>query len=253
MAVRAILFDLFDTLVDLYMENLRPVEHGGRRLSATVGRLHAVVEESRPISFDAFAEALGEVDRALFQEHYAVDRELPTTLRFEALCRHLEIADDALPGRLTDTHMGALHEQVGIPASHAGVLEALAADASLAVCSNFSHSPKAVEILEEADLARHLDAVVVSDAVGLRKPRPEIFEAALQELGVAPEETLHVGDNLSADVGGASALGIGTVWITRRVADPDAALAGFDGPRPDHSIADLGELRAIVAERGGRA
>jgi FMN phosphatase YigB (HAD superfamily) len=48
-----------------------------------------------------------------------------------------------------------------------------------------------------------------------------------------------VGDNLAADVAGAAALGIRTVWITRRVADPAAALAKHTGARPDHQIADL--------------
>jgi hypothetical protein len=38
-----------------------------------------------------------------------------------------------------------------------------------------------------------------------------------------------------------------TAWITRRVADPDAALAGFEGPRPDFVLADLRELLPLVA------
>jgi len=42
-------------------------------------------------------------------------------------------------------------------------------------------------------------------------------EAVLAELGVAPAETLHVGDSLSADIGGAAPLGIRTAWITRRI------------------------------------
>ena len=89
--------------------------------------------------------------------------------------------------------------------------------------------------------------MVISDAVGIRKPRSEIFEAVLGELGVAPERTLHVGDSLHADVGGAAPLGIRTAWITRRVRDVDRALAEHDGPAPDHIIEDLDEIPAILA------
>ena len=45
-----------------------------------------------------------------------------------------------------------------------------------------------------------------------------------------PEELLHVGDNLVADIEGAATLGMRTVWLTRKVKDPDAALAAYEGP-----------------------
>jgi FMN phosphatase YigB (HAD superfamily) len=88
---------------------------------------------------------------------------------------------------------------------------------------------------------------VISADHGLRKPRREIFESTLAALGVAPEEAVHVGDNLKADVSGAAALGIRTVWITRRVGDPATALARHTGMRPDHVIADLAELESVLA------
>jgi putative hydrolase of the HAD superfamily len=121
----------------------------------------------------------------------------------------------------------------------------------LAVCSNFSHSQTAFAVLEAAGLRWSFDAVVISDAVGFRKPRPEIFRATLGALGTEPEETLHVGDNLAADVAGAAALGMRTAWITRRVAKADEALAKHAGAKPDHVLADLRELFEIV--RGIRA
>jgi putative hydrolase of the HAD superfamily len=65
--------------------------------------------------------------------------------------------------------------------------------------------------LEAMGLADRLDVAVFSSDVGLRKPRPEIFRRALDELGVAPERTLFVGDRLREDIGGAHALGMRTV------------------------------------------
>jgi FMN phosphatase YigB (HAD superfamily) len=68
----------------------------------------------------------------------------------------------------------------------------------------------------------------------------------LARLGVAPEQTLHVGDSLRADVVGAAGLGIRTAWLTRRVKDPRAALEAFEGPAPDFTIRDLAELPHLL-------
>ena len=59
---------------------------------------------------------------------------------------------------------------------------------------------------------------------------------------VEPDETLHVGDNLKADVTGAAAAGLRTAWITRRIADPDLSLEAHEGPAPDLILHDLSEL-----------
>ena len=116
----------------------------------------------------------------------------------------------------------------------------------IGLCSNFSHSQTALRILEESDLRRHFDAIAISESVGIRKPRTEIFAAALDRLGVGPAEVLHVGDSLTADVGGAAASGIPSVWITRRVSDPDRRLREHTGPKPDFVIRDLSEMSSLL-------
>ncbi len=75
-----------------------------------------------------------------------------------------------------------------------------------------------------------------------------MFDAVLGGLGARADETLHVGDSLRADVAGAAERGMRTTWITRCVPDPDAALAAFEGPRPEFIIADLRELIPLVSE-----
>ena len=246
MPIRAVVFDLFDTLVDLDWESLPRVQHEGRPLSPSVPALHEATRTRHAISLADFSAALSEVDVAFRDSHYAQDREVPTELRFEALARRLGVADPELPGLLTSVHMGVFREQVRVPTHHASLLAELASLRAIGLCSNFSHSETAVGILERAGLARHLAAVVISDSFGLRKPRREIFEAVLGRLGVAPEQTLHVGDSLRADVVGAAGLGIKTAWITRRIKDPRAALEAHDGPAPDFTIRDLSEIPALL-------
>ncbi len=246
MAIRAVVFDLFDTLVDLSMLDLPRVEIRGKWIPTTAGRLHEVVAGRANIEFEHFVDALFAVDREFRVSRYEKGLELPTLERFEALAIRLEIAAPELPQELTDTHMGMIRDQVQVPGHHTNVLEALGQRVRLGLCSNFSHSKMALDLLHDSGIAPHLASVIISDAVGIRKPRSEIFESVLAELDVAPAETLHVGDSLSADVAGAARLGIRTVWITRRIPDVSAALAAHDGPEPDHIVADLAEIEGLL-------
>jgi len=246
MPIRAIVFDLFDTLVDLPMETLPRVAIEGRYLMSTAGALHEALNARAPIAFDAFVRALAAVDREWRATHWDRDRELTTRDRFARVAKALALDDPELPGILTAVHMGMLESIAVAPAHHAALLARLHERFRIGLCSNWTWTPTALAILDATQLRPSLDAVVISADHGLRKPRREIFESTLAALDVAPDEAVHVGDNLSADVAGAAALGIRTVWITRRVANPVAALARHTGARADHVIADLAELEGLL-------
>jgi putative hydrolase of the HAD superfamily len=57
------------------------------------------------------------------------------------------------------------------------------------------------------------DVVVDSALIGVEKPDPRIFQAALQALDVAPEEALYLGDLYAVDVLGARAAGMHAVLL----------------------------------------
>ena len=81
------------------------------------------------------------------------------------------------------------------------------------------------EKLEHCGLSAHVDALVVSEAAGVSKPDPRIFAVALDELGVAPGETVMLGDSWSADIEGARAAGIRAIWFNPlRLPSPDPSL-----------------------------
>ncbi len=61
--------------------------------------------------------------------------------------------------------------------------------------------------------------VFTSEDAKSYKPRKELFEYALNATGLKPEQVVHIGDSMSSDVEGASALGIDTVWLNRRNRD----------------------------------
>lgn len=65
-------------------------------------------------------------------------------------------------------------------------------------------------------LERWVPDALVSGEVGSWKPEAGIFRAALEQAGVAPHEAVMVGDHPINDIRGAAALGIRTIWMNRR-------------------------------------
>jgi len=88
--------------------------------------------------------------------------------------------------------------------------------------------------LERLGLLEPLTAQIFSDEVGIPKPHARIFRAALDALGVKPEETVHVGDLLRNDIGGARALGMRSVRI-RCSHDDGESLPEADGVADSHA------------------
>lgn len=86
----------------------------------------------------------------------------------------------------------------------------------------------------------HFTHLMTSDDVRAYKPRPEMFASALDILGLAPDEVLHVGDSRTSDVAGAQGMGIPVVWINR------ADRVWKEGRNADHTIRSLAELPTIL-------
>jgi putative hydrolase of the HAD superfamily len=146
------------------------------------------------------------------------DWEVPEEVEYEPLVRAMladsgvDVDDDALRTYLVAEH--AAWAPARRPASMSGALLDALHERGLktGLVSNAMDPPWILLLdLEEQEVASRLDAVVFSSEIGVRKPRPEIFHAALQRLGVAAEDALFVGDRLGADVRGARAVGMRTV------------------------------------------
>jgi HAD superfamily hydrolase (TIGR01509 family) len=95
--------------------------------------------------------------------------------------------------------------------------------------------------LADMGLLPRLDAIVFSSEVGVRKPRPEIFYRALDELGAEPERSVFVGDRLEADIKGAAELGMTTVQAMWFRAEEDE-----DGVEPDYRAFTMVDVLTVV-------
>jgi putative hydrolase of the HAD superfamily len=98
-------------------------------------------------------------------------------------------------------------------------------------------------ILDAVGLSPFLDFVLASGATGVAKPDPAFFRLAIGRAGVAPAESVMVGDSYQADVAGARSAGMDGVLLIR---EGQAAGSPVPDPLDAPLIADLRELVPIV-------
>jgi putative hydrolase of the HAD superfamily len=114
------------------------------------------------------------------------------------------------------------------------MLEGLRSDGlRLAVVSNADG--RVASYLEAAGLADCFELILDSGVVGIEKPDPRIFALACEHLGLAPGDTVYVGDTYEVDVVGARAAGIEAILVS-------------DQPRED--VACIPSILALPAALG---
>lgn len=104
----------------------------------------------------------------------------------------------------------------------------------LCVVSNWS--PRLTKHLDALGLSVRFDRVWISAVVGLEKPAPAFFEHGCRELGIRPDEAVHVGDHPVKDVAGARAAGIRAFLIDR------------EGESTAPDVAALRSLRELIPQ-----
>lgn len=219
--VRAITFDAFGTLIDT-----------GRDVLIRIAR--SVCDDQRP-SLDAEA-LLATWDRHFFAAETAPFLTLAEITEDSLQKTFREYAIGASPAPYVD-RLVALWREAKAYAEVPRVLDTLDG-LPRAVVSNADHE-FLLDILQRNGL--RFDAVITSESAQTYKPRPRIFEAALESLHVRPEDVIHVGDSLVADIQGASRLGMRTIWVNR-----GGLRRGPADPTPDAETRDLREVPAII-------
>ncbi len=246
MTFKAILFDLFDTLVLFDRDRLPEVHVNGRFVRSTAGHLFPILAPYAPgVDLPRFHEALIASWQEAEQIRGADFREVSAPTRFGFLFRHLGLEPTAVPAEvfqaLLDTHKRELSRAAEFPSSHRTLLGRLAPRFKLGIVSNFDYAPTADWILGREGIRDLFEAVVISAEVGWRKPRPIIFEVALARLHLSPPEALFVGDRADIDVLGAKRAGLAVAWLNRQGEPLPEGV-----PAPEYEIRDLGTLGALV-------
>lgn len=91
-----------------------------------------------------------------------------------------------------------------------------------------------------AGIEQFFQEVIVSGAIGCRKPRAGIFREALKRVGGSPGEVLFVGDDPYLDIEGARNAGLATCWISEGASYPPELRP------PDFVLSSVHGLRGVV-------
>jgi len=89
-------------------------------------------------------------------------------------------------------------------------------------------------------IEHYFDAILISEIEGIKKPDIQIFQRALDKLGVDANASIFVGDHPQADIEGAKNAGMKTIW-KKDLYWPVAFEA-------DATIEDLSEIPAIAQD-----
>jgi putative hydrolase of the HAD superfamily len=215
--IKAILFDLDDTLLDRTTSLAEFVKE------------HYLRYKLDHVAYDTYHRRFMELD----QRGYAAK-----PLVFQAL-----IADFAVPASveilLADFQRDAWNTCILLPDAVAVLAELRLRGYKLGVITN-GEDWSQMRKLRVTGLLALVDLIVISGNEQIKKPDPLIFTRAAGRLAVRPDECAFVGDHALNDIYGAGAVGMKTIWYPGdQVWPAEQALA------PDYTISSLGDLLAI--------
>jgi HAD superfamily hydrolase (TIGR01509 family) len=188
---KAIFFDVGNTLLFPSRSRiLAPLL--GRKLFPTQEQLRRLEARTKN-EFDAILQQDGRADHGfwyLFYSHLLGELGVQDALLRDALVEATRIS----------AHWGDIR-----PGTRE-ILLAIAKKHPLGIISNADG--KIGEILAHCNIADCFRTITDSGIVGVEKPHPEIFQAALRDMGVKAEESLYIGDVYSVDYLGATQAGM---------------------------------------------
>jgi len=224
---RLVLFDLDDTLCDYAAAQearLRRAFSLQLGFGADDARLDALIARSiamEPHGSDHFSRLFGEhgVGEARYAE--AASRWFRRN-RFFGLRLHVGARETLLAVRRQgDAPRGGSRRTVGLVTNGPAEVQR-----------------EKIAFLGLADL---VDFSVVSGELGVWKPDPAIFRAALRLGGVEAEDAVFVGDSVEHDIAGAQAASIRSIWMDRGGSGWNPAL-----PPPDRTVVTLREVPPLL-------
>jgi len=203
--IRAVLFDLDDTLVDH--------QHAHRAALAGVREHFAALQA---VELDAL---LAESTRVLACIHLDVQLgriaiDEARIARYRQLFAFAGVDDSSESAAAADLSRRLYRDNRRCVTGACELLALISQRASIAVVTN-NTTAEQTEKLARFGLAPYVRALVTSADVGVAKPARAMFDTALARLECAANEAVMVGDSLEHDIRGALDAGIAAVWLDR--------------------------------------
>ena len=232
MPPKAVLFDMFDTLM--------LIEKNHQFYSPSLMRMYRYLYDNGiNVPFAQFNEAYIQARDQLYAKADENFEEPHFNVRISKALISLGYDFDVyspLVAMATNEFCEEFMKYVRIDQDAKQMLESLHGKYKLGIISNFAIPECVMKLLNQHGLDKLFDVIVVSAAVNKRKPSPEIFHSTLKALGVSAAETVFVGDTIDADIEGAKAVCMKAIYIERRVQKQSEKFC------PDQTIKNLSEL-----------
>jgi len=236
MHIKAVLFDMFDTLM--------LIEKNHEFYSPSLMRMYRYLAgKGVAVSFEKFNSTYVEIRDGLYRKADLNWEEPHFNVRVAETLQKLGYNYDVshpVVVEATSEFCDEFMKYVRIDSDTAYVLKKLHGKYRLGIISNFAIPECVHKLLQKAGIEQFFDVIVVSAAVNKRKPASEIFESTLKVMGFSASEVVFVGDTIDADVEGSKAVGMKTVYIERRTQKQS------DKFLPDCIIKSLSELPAAL-------
>ena len=250
-SIRAITFDLWDTLV---IDDSDEIERARRGLASKAETRQqgfaALARRNRPSLDPAAIERAFHHATQTFRHWWKVEHHTPPVAAWLKVgLDHLGIDDPTGLHTLADQLAGLEVDIPPQPVPHVReMLDTLYGTVPLAIVSDTINTPAdgLRSILEQHDLLRYFEFCAFSDEVGASKPAPEGFAAVSRALGIAGTAIAHVGDRQETDVDGIQRYGgvavLYTGAIDRHHGDTTAELTCADYRTFVAQLRTVGEL-----------
>ncbi len=249
MEIKAVLFDLFDTLV--------LIKDGDAFYEPALRHLYASLRKDKvSVAYDQFRDAYFEVRDQSYERTLKTLEEPHFNVRVAQTLKTLGfnyLASDSLVMKATLAFTDELSRHLQLDEEARGTLEQLDSKYKMGIISNFAIAEYPSKLLTRYHLKDFFEVVMVSGSINRRKPSVEIFQFALRYLAVEAAQTVFVGDTLNVDIKGAKNAGMKAVLIARTSAAKDNPTSyvwkphDSDVPDPDAVITRLSDLPEVLA------
>ena len=228
--IRAVFFDFYGTLADWpAAEDLQQAAAAAEGIAIERSAVASAYRTANAYLDEENAK--GHVRERAQEERDAVFAEYERRLLANAGAPDVSLD---VAARVWQRVRSAPEELQLLPGAEAALAELRGRGLTLGVISNMGLELNG--LLEGLGIGAYLPVRSCTATAGVSKPHPRIFQSALTQAKVRPDEAVHIGDSIPADVEGARSAGIAPVLVQRA-----------PGPRPPHGVPVVGSLTEAVA------
>jgi HAD superfamily hydrolase (TIGR01509 family) len=170
--------------------------------------------------------------------------EMPREERLKSALQRAGVEPLDLPGQIVEGYFRNYREGLRLLPGAGRLLDIASRYRTCLITNGLSDRQR--EKIERLGLAGRFDHVLISEEFGTAKPDSAIFRRALSLTEVEPHQAVMIGDNALADITGAAALGMHTIWVNLHGWALPAAAA-----TPEHEVPDVAAAAARLERPSG--